>query len=227
MRTPKCIWVISILNHVLPGLSTLSKTFQKGTVNFARIRSAIKAAHSGLGNCRDAIRPWRQRWALPMQCESSIHWLSHYQIMPALDTLDRVKLKFWESIIIQHKPSRRSFCSKFILFAYFVRQPFWNSYVNVQTGEQDDVVCSSDDEAGDPAAYREELAETATASDTLRSFNLCPDDGSNVDSNPDYASDFFGNISLKSKSNMKMLSGDLLKMDHILIDHTFHINLSV
>ena len=46
MRTPKFIGAIYILNQVLPALSTLSKTFQKGTVNFARIKPAIKATQS-------------------------------------------------------------------------------------------------------------------------------------------------------------------------------------
>ena len=48
MRTPKFIGAIYILNQVLPALSTLSKTFQKGTVNFARIKPAIKAKQSVL-----------------------------------------------------------------------------------------------------------------------------------------------------------------------------------
>ena len=58
-------------------------------------------------------------------------------------------------------------------------------YVQVQTGEQDDVARSSDDEAEGSEA--EELAETAIPEDTLTSLNLCPDDDE-IDS--DYASDY-------------------------------------
>ena len=65
-----------------------------------------------------------------------------------------------------------------------------NSYVQVQTGEQDDVALSSDDEAEGPEASSEELAETAVPEDTLRSLNLCPDDDSSVESDSDYASDY-------------------------------------
>ena len=45
MRTPTFIGAIYTLNQVLPALS---KTFQKGTVNFARIKPAIKATQSAL-----------------------------------------------------------------------------------------------------------------------------------------------------------------------------------
>ena len=48
MRTPTFIGAIYTLNQVLPALSTLSKTFQRGTVNFARIKPAIKASQSAL-----------------------------------------------------------------------------------------------------------------------------------------------------------------------------------
>lgn len=48
MRTLKFTGAIYILNQVLPVLSTLSKTFQKGNVSFARIAPAIKATQSGL-----------------------------------------------------------------------------------------------------------------------------------------------------------------------------------
>ena len=44
------------------------------------------------------------------------------------------------------------------------------SYVQIQTSEQDDVACSSDDEAEGPKA--EEQAETAVPEDTLRSLNV-------------------------------------------------------
>ena len=66
MKTTKFIGAIYILNQVLPVLSTLSKTFQKGTVNFGRTSPAIKATQSALdkiveaGQHRcytDAIRP--------------------------------------------------------------------------------------------------------------------------------------------------------------------------
>lgn len=43
MRTPTFIGAIYTLNQVLPALS---KTFQKGTVNFSRIKQAIKATQS-------------------------------------------------------------------------------------------------------------------------------------------------------------------------------------
>ena len=43
MRTPTFISAIYTLNQVLPALS---KTFQKGTVNFATIKQAIKATQS-------------------------------------------------------------------------------------------------------------------------------------------------------------------------------------
>lgn len=43
MRTPTFIGATYTLNQVLPALS---KTFQKGTVNFARIKQAIKATKS-------------------------------------------------------------------------------------------------------------------------------------------------------------------------------------
>lgn len=45
MRTPTFIGAIYTLNQVLPALS---KTFQKGTVNFHRIKQAIKATQSAL-----------------------------------------------------------------------------------------------------------------------------------------------------------------------------------
>lgn len=45
MRTPTFISAIYTLNQVLPALS---KTFQKGTVNFHRIKQAIKATQSAL-----------------------------------------------------------------------------------------------------------------------------------------------------------------------------------
>lgn len=45
MRTPTFIGAIYTLNQVLPALR---KTFQKGTVNFARIKQAIKATQSAL-----------------------------------------------------------------------------------------------------------------------------------------------------------------------------------
>jgi len=48
MRTPKFIVAIYVLNQVLPVLTTLTKTFQKGTINFARITPAIKATQSTL-----------------------------------------------------------------------------------------------------------------------------------------------------------------------------------
>jgi len=49
VRTPTFIGAIFILNQVLRALSTLSTTFQKGTVNnFARIKPAIKATQSAL-----------------------------------------------------------------------------------------------------------------------------------------------------------------------------------
>ena len=45
MRTPTFISAIYTLNQVLPALT---KTFQKGTVNFHRIKQAIKATQSAL-----------------------------------------------------------------------------------------------------------------------------------------------------------------------------------
>ena len=48
MRSPTFIGAIYILNQVLPALSTLSTTFQKGTVNFAGIKPATKATQSAL-----------------------------------------------------------------------------------------------------------------------------------------------------------------------------------
>lgn len=54
MRTPKFIGAIYILNQVLPVLTTLSKTFQKGTINFARITPAIKATQSALDRIVEA-----------------------------------------------------------------------------------------------------------------------------------------------------------------------------
>ena len=54
MRTPKFIGAIYALNQVLPVLATLSKTFQKGTINFARITSAIKATQSALDRIVEA-----------------------------------------------------------------------------------------------------------------------------------------------------------------------------
>lgn len=48
MRTLTFIGAIYILNQVLPALSTLSTTFQKGTVNFAGIKPATKATQSAL-----------------------------------------------------------------------------------------------------------------------------------------------------------------------------------
>lgn len=54
MRTPKFIGAIYALNQVLPVLTTLSKTFQKGTINFARITSAIKATQSAFDRIVEA-----------------------------------------------------------------------------------------------------------------------------------------------------------------------------
>ncbi|KAK2552118.1 hypothetical protein P5673_026869 [Acropora cervicornis] len=54
MRTPKFIGAIYALNQVLPVLTTLSKTFQKGTINFAQITSAIKATQSALDRIVEA-----------------------------------------------------------------------------------------------------------------------------------------------------------------------------
>ena len=65
-------------------------------------------------------------------------------------------------------------------------------FLQVQTGDQEDVVVSnSDDEAGDTTSISEEpTAEAAVLEDVLKSLNLCQDDDSNVDSDPDYASDY-------------------------------------
>ena len=54
MRTPKFIGAIYVLNQVLPVLTTLSKTFQKETINFARITPAIKATQSALDRIVEA-----------------------------------------------------------------------------------------------------------------------------------------------------------------------------
>ena len=53
MRTPEFIGAIYVLNQVLP-VTTLSKTFPKGTINFARITPAIKATQSALDRIVEA-----------------------------------------------------------------------------------------------------------------------------------------------------------------------------
>ena len=65
-------------------------------------------------------------------------------------------------------------------------------FLQVQTGDQEDVVVSnSDDEAGDTTSISEEpTAEAAVLEDVLKSLNLCQDDDSNVDSDSHYASDY-------------------------------------
>ena len=54
MRTPKFIGAIYVLNQVLPVLTSLSKTFQKGTINFVKIKPAIKATESALDKIVEA-----------------------------------------------------------------------------------------------------------------------------------------------------------------------------
>ena len=64
-------------------------------------------------------------------------------------------------------------------------------FLQVQTGDQEDVVVSnSHDEAEDTTSVSEEpAAEAVVSEDVLESLNLCPDKDSNVDSDCDYASD--------------------------------------
>ena len=52
MRTPSFISAIYTLNQVLPALS---KTFQKGTVNFHRIKQAIKQAIKATQSALDRV----------------------------------------------------------------------------------------------------------------------------------------------------------------------------
>lgn len=57
VKTAKFIGAIYILNAVLPILSSLSKTFQKGTINFSHIKPSIDYTHDKLSEIVQAKSP--------------------------------------------------------------------------------------------------------------------------------------------------------------------------